>query len=126
MDYVLLIYTNEEEAAGFTEEDVENHAAAFGAYVRELMERGVLRGGAPLQPTSVSTTVKVRGGKTLTTDGPFLETKEALAGFYHLECKDLDEAIELAAKIPAAVAGHIEVRPVWQEMVAKVGKHAGA
>lgn len=125
MDYILLIYTSEEESQSFTPEDVENHAAAFGAYVRELMERGVLRGGAPLQPTSVSTTVKVRDGKTLTTDGPFLETKEALAGFYHLECKDLDEAIELAAKIPAAMVGTIEVRPVWEEMVGLVGKHAG-
>lgn len=121
----MLIYTSEEEAYNFTPEDVENHAAAFGAYVRELMERGVLRGGVPLQPTSVSTQVKVRDGKTLTSDGPFLETKEALAGFYHLDCKDLDEAIELAAKIPAAVAGTIEIRPVWREMVEKVGKHAG-
>jgi len=121
----MLIYGSEEEIHNTTPEDVENHAAAFGAYVRELMERGVLRGGVPLQPTTVSTTVKVRDGKTLTTDGPFLETKEALAGFYQLECKDLDEAIELAAKIPAAMAGHIEIRPVWQEMVEKVGKHAG-
>ena len=125
MEYILLIYTDEEEASNFTPEDVEGHAAAFGEYVRELMARGVLRGGAPLQPTSVSTTVNVRGGKTLTTDGTFLETKEALAGFYHLECKDLDEAIELAAKIPAATAGTIEVRPVWEEMVGLVGKHAG-
>ena len=125
MEYILLIYSNEEEAASFTPEDVENHAAAFGEYVRELMARGVLRGGAPLQPTAVSTTVKVREGKTLTTDGPFLETKEALAGFYHLECRDLDEAIELAAKIPVAPFGAIEVRPIWEEMVAKVGKHAG-
>jgi hypothetical protein len=68
--------------------------------------------------------VRVRDGKTLTTDGPFLETKEALAGFYHLECADLDEAIELAAKIPAATNGTIEVRPVWTEMVELVGKHA--
>lgn len=121
----MLIYTSEEEAYNFTPEDVENHAAAFGAYVRELMERGVLRGGAPLQPTSSSTQVKVRDGTTLTTDGPFIESKEALAGFYQLECKDLDEAIELAAKIPAALAGTIEIRPVWQEMASKVGKHAG-
>jgi hypothetical protein len=124
MEYILLIYTDEEEASNFTPEDVEGHAAAFGAYVRELMERGVLRGGAPLQPSAVSTTVKVREGKTLTTDGPFMETKEALAGFYHLECRDLDEAIELAAKLPAATGGTIEVRPVWEEMVTKVGKHA--
>jgi hypothetical protein len=73
----------------------------------------------------VATTVKVRDGKTLTTDGPFLETKEALAGFYLLECADLDEAISLAAKIPAAHVGSIEVRPVWQQMVEMVGKRLG-
>jgi hypothetical protein len=124
VEYALLIYTDESEAAGIPPEVVEQHAEAFGAYVRELMERGVLRGGAPLQPTAVSTTVKVRDGKTLTTDGPFVETKEALAGFYLLDCADLDEAIELAAKIPVATVGAIEVRPVWQEMVELVGKHA--
>src|SRR2546425_12540006 len=122
---MLLIYMDESEAAGATPEQVEAHADAFGAYVRELMDRGVIRGGAPLQPQSVATTVKVRDGKTLTTDGPFLETKEALAGFYLLECADLDEAIELAAKIPAAHVGSIEVRPVWHEMVEMVGKRLG-
>jgi len=121
---MLLIYGDESELANATPEQVEGHAAAFGAYVRELMDRGVLRGGAPLQPSSVSTTVKVREGKTLTTDGPFLETKEALAGFYHLECKDLDEALELAAKIPMVVSGAVEVRPVWHEMVEAVAKHS--
>ena len=85
----------------------------------------MIRGGAPLQPQSVATTVKVRDGKTMTTDGPFLETKEGLAGFYLLDCKDLDEAIELAAKVPAAQVGSIEVRPVWQEMVDMVGKRLG-
>ena len=124
MEYLLLIYANEEEMAGATPEQIEGHASAFGAYVRELMDRGVLRAGAPLQPSSVSTTVKVREGKTLTTDGPFIETKEALVGYYQLECKDLDEALELAAKIPAAQSGTIEVRPVWHEMVELVGKHS--
>ena len=124
MEYALLIYTDESQAAAIKPEEVEHHAEAFGAYVRELIERGVLRGGAPLQPSAVTTTVKVRDGKTLTTDGPFVETKEALAGFYLLECADLDEAIELAAKIPVATVGSIEVRPVWQEMVELVGKHS--
>jgi hypothetical protein len=124
MEYMLLIYGDESEIHDATPEQIEGHAQAFGAYVKELMERGVIRGGAPLQPSSVSTTVRVRDGKTLTTDGPFLETKEVLAGFYHLECADLDEAIELAAKVPAAVNGTIEVRPVWTEMVELVGKHA--
>ena len=125
MEYMLLIYMDESQAAGIAPEQLEEHADAFGAYVRELMDRGVIRGGAPLQPQSVATTVKVRDGKTMTTDGPFLETKEALAGFYLLDCKDLDEAIELAAKVPAAQVGSIEVRPVWQEMVDMVGKRLG-
>jgi hypothetical protein len=124
VEYMLLIYGDESEIHDASPEDIEGHAQAFGEYVKELMARGVIRGGAPLQPSSVSTTVRVRDGKTLTTDGPFLETKEALAGFYHLECADLDEAIELAAKIPAATNGTIEVRPVWTEMVELVGKHA--
>jgi hypothetical protein len=68
----------------------------------------------------------VRDAKTMTTDGPFAETKEQLGGFYILDCKDLDEAIELAAKIPAAHSGSIEVRPVWEQMVEMVGKRIGA
>ena len=126
MEYMLLIYMDESEAAGATPEQIEGHADAFAAYVRELMDRGVIRGGVPLQPKAVATTVQVRDGKTLTTDGPFMETKEALAGFYLVEAKDLDEAIELASKIPAAHSGSIEVRPVWQQMVEMVGKRVGA
>jgi hypothetical protein len=76
------------------------------------MTRGILTGGAPLQPTSAATTVRVRNGKTLITDGPFAETKEQLAGTYVLDCKDLDEAIEMAAKIPDALFGSVEIRPV--------------
>ena len=125
MEYMLLIYIDENEAAGATSEEIEKHADAFGAYVRELMDRGVIRGGAPLQTTATATTVQVRNGKTLTTDGPFVETKEALAGFYLLDCKDLDEAIELAAKVPAAQMGTIELRPVWQQMVEMVGERLG-
>jgi len=125
MEYMLLIYMDESQGVGIAPEQLEEHADAFGVYVRELMDRGVIRGGAPLQPQSVATTVKVRDGKTMTTDGPFLETKEGLAGFYLLDCKDLDEAIELAAKVPAAQVGSIEVRPVWQEMVDMVGKRLG-
>ena len=126
MEYLLLIYADESEIHNATPEQVEGHAEAFGAFLKEVLDRGVMRAGAPLQPSSVATTVKVRDGKTLTTDGPFMETKEALAGYYQLECKDLDEALEFAAKIPAAQAGTIEVRPVWHEMAEKVGKHAGA
>jgi hypothetical protein len=126
MEYALLIYMDESELTAATPEQIEGHADAFAVYVRELMDRGVIRGGVPLQPRSVATTVQVRDGKTLTTDGPFMETKEGLAGFYLVEAKDLDEAIELASKIPAAHVGSIEVRPVWQQMVDMVGKRVGA
>jgi hypothetical protein len=85
---------------------------AHPGFLQEVQQRGLLIGGAPLQPTSTATTVRVRDGKTMITDGPFAETKEQLAGFYILNCKDLDEAIAMAARIPDAVAGSIEIRPV--------------
>jgi hypothetical protein len=122
VEYALLIYGDEGEAGAVTPEEIEKHADAFAVFVREAMDRGVLRGGHPLQPTSVATTVRVRDGKLLTTDGPFLETKEALGGFFIIECADLDEAIAFAAKIPAAHAGSVEVRPistVMEEAMAK-------
>ena len=125
MEYLLLIYMDEAQASGTSPEKLDEHAGAFAQYVKELMARGVIRGGAPLQSQFTATSVKLRDGKTITTDGPFLETKEALAGFYQVEAADLDEAIELAAKIPAAAVGTIEVRPVWQEMVDLVAKHVG-
>ncbi len=74
----------------------------------------MLQGGERLRPTTDATTVRVRNGETLSTDGPFAETKEQLAGFYLVDCKDLDEAIEVAAKIPGARTGSIEVRPIWE------------
>jgi hypothetical protein len=112
VEYALLIYADESEIAAITPEEIEKHADAFSVFVREAMDRGVLRGGSPLQPTSVATTVRVREGKVMTTDGPFLETKEALAGFFLVDCADLDEAISLASKIPSVHTGSVEVRPV--------------
>lgn len=125
MEYALLIYGDESELAAVTPEEVEKHADAFAVFVREAMDRGVLRGGSPLQPTSVATTVRVREGKVLTTDGPFLETKEALGGFFILDCADLDEAIAFAAKIPAAHGGSIEIRPVSKQMEEAMAKRTG-
>jgi hypothetical protein len=125
MQYMLLIYLDESGADAGPEE-AEMHAEAFAAFTREVVDRGILRAGAPLQPTPTATTVQVRDGKTMTTDGPFAETKEQLAGFYLMDCKDLDEAIEVASKIPAAQRGTIEVRPVWQEMADEVTQRAGA
>jgi hypothetical protein len=84
------------------------------AFGEEMGARGVLQGGERLQPVTTATTVRVRDDEVLTSDGPFAETKEQLGGFYLVECKDLDEAIEVAAKIPGARHGSIEVRPVWE------------
>ena len=80
----------------------------------EMTQRGVLRGGERLRPTTDATTVRVRDGEVLTSDGPFAETKEQIGGFYLVDCKDLDEAIEVASKIPGARHGSIEVRPIWE------------
>jgi len=108
MRYVLLIYGSE----ALTEEKRAAIMRAHPAFLQEVQQRGLLTGGAALQPTTSATTVRVRDGKTMITDGPFAETKEQLAGFYILDCKDLDEAIAMAARVPDAVSGSIEIRPV--------------
>ena len=79
-----------------------------------MQDRGVFLGGNPLEPVGTATTVRVRNGKSETIDGPFAETREVLGGYYLLDCKDLDEAIEFAAKIPTAAFGSVEVRPVME------------
>ncbi len=112
MEYLLLIY--ETEKAWETMPDAEK-GAIFGEYMgftEGIKKSGNYKGGNPLQPTSTATTVRVKGGKTLTTDGPFAETKEQLGGYYLVDAKDLDEAIAIAARIPAARSGAIEVRPI--------------
>jgi hypothetical protein len=114
MQYLLLIYQDELPAGA--QPDPDEMAAEFAAYdvfTRETRDRGQFVAGEALEPTSTATSVRVQDGRTVVTDGPFAETKEALGGFYLLECKDLDEAIEMAAKIPAAKRGTIEVRPIW-------------
>jgi len=86
--------------------------ADYNAYTDDLGKSGLMRAGEALHPTSAATTVRVQNGKTVTTHGPFAETKEQLGGFYMIDCKNLDEAIAWAAKCPGARAGSIEVRPV--------------
>ena len=112
MKYLLTIYSDESRYATMTPEESAQLMAGYGAFGREAQEAGVLLGGEGLQPTSTATTVRVRDGETLFTDGPFAETREQLGGYYLLECADLDEAARWAAKIPDARAGAIEVRPV--------------
>jgi hypothetical protein len=112
MRYLLLIYT--EEPTGAVPEDVmAEELEGYNAFSQEIRDRGLFEAGEALHPTSSATTVRVRDGQTVTTDGPFAETKEALGGFYLVNAKDLDEAIELAAKIPGAKHGSIEVRPIF-------------
>jgi hypothetical protein len=109
MKYLLLIYSNDEQ----WEQRPEDERNAIYAEYLAINEIPGVSGGAQLQPVSTATTVRVEDGRTLTTDGPFAETKEALGGFYMLEADDLDTAIEIAGRIPAArLGGAIEVRPV--------------
>jgi hypothetical protein len=114
MRYMLLIYTNEADYSHMTSEERATIMQGHGTFAQDAVQRGILMGGAPLQPTSTARTVRVRKGNTLVVDGPFAETKEQLAGTYILNCKDLDEAIELAAKIPDALLGSIEIRPILE------------
>ena len=114
MQYLLLIYQQETSAtSAASDEEMASELAGYGAFTREARERAQYVAGEALEPTSTATSVRIRDGQVSVTDGPFAETKEALGGFYLLECRDLDEAIEMAAKIPAAKRGTIEVRPIW-------------
>lgn len=112
MKYVLLIYGNEAMAANMPPELMQAFMGEYEAYTRNIMDAGVRLAGEALQPTATATTVQVRDGKTITTHGPFAETKEQLGGFYLLECNNLDQAIEWAANCPDARYGSIEIRPV--------------
>jgi hypothetical protein len=114
MRYVLLIYGSEAASARMTQEERVALMQAHSVFANETQKRGLLTGGEALQPTSTATTVRVRNGKMLITDGPFAETKEQLAGYYVLNCKDLDEAIEMTARIPDAVHGSVEIRPIME------------
>ena len=113
MRYLLLIYTAEPTEA-VPEDVMATEMEAYNAFGRWVQERGLMRAGEALHPTSAATTVRVRDGKTIATDGPFAETKEALGGFYLIEAANLDEAIEAAARIPGSQHGSIEIRPIWE------------
>lgn len=112
MQYMLLIYVDPASYAGMTEEQVQAEMTQYFAIGPEMRERGVYVAGDGLQGVETATTVRVRDGKTMLTDGPFAETKEHLGGFYIVDAKDLDEAIEFALKIPDVVRGSVEVRPI--------------
>lgn len=114
MRYMLLINASETEENAMSEADMGQLMAEYGKFGEELEAAGAYLESARLQPTSTATTVRVRDRETLTTDGPFAETKEQFGGYYLIEAKDLDEAVRWASKVPSAKMGSVEVRPIWE------------
>ena len=112
MQYLLMIYRNEADLGKMDAAARKAMTAEYGAFTQSIIQSGHFKAGDGLQPTSTATTVRVREGKTLTTDGPFAETREQLGGYYLIEAKDLDTALSIAARIPGARTGSIEVRPI--------------
>ena len=109
MQYLLLIYQQEGSAASAaSDEEMASELADYGAFTRESRERNQFIAGEALEPTTTATSVRIRDGQTFVTDGPFAETKEALGGFYLLECRDLDEAIEIDRKSTRLNSSHIQ------------------
>jgi hypothetical protein len=113
MQYLLMIYANEAEYAKIDPATLQKVFEEYGAFTQGIVKSGNFKAGDRLQPTTTATTVRIRDGKTLMTDGPFAETREQLGGYYLVDAKDLDEALAIAAKIPGARFGSIEVRPIW-------------
>lgn len=112
MQYAILIHESPADFAARTDPELAGpYWAAYTAYSRALVEAGVMRGGAGLEPPGTSTTVRLRAGQRQVQDGPYADTKELLGGFYLLEVQDLDRALEWAARCPAAATGSVEVRP---------------
>jgi len=113
MQYLLMIYQNEAEYGKIDAATGKKMMEEYGAFTQSIIQSGNFKAGDALQPTTTATTVRVRDGKTLTTDGPFAETREQLGGYYLVEAKDLNAALAIAARIPGARSGSIEVRPIW-------------
>jgi hypothetical protein len=112
MKYLCLIYEDQSIWTRMSKEESGKMMGDYGQFTRDLKASGKMLGGEALQPTQTATTVRVRNGKVSTTDGPFAETKEQLGGFYYIEAKDLNDAIQVAARIPSSKNGSIEVRPI--------------
>jgi hypothetical protein len=112
MKYVCLIYDEEKKTAGMSKAEGDAFMGEYFAFTEGIKKSGQYVGGEALQPVQTATTVRVRNGKMSTTDGPFAETKEQLGGFYLITANDLDEALQVASKIPSARIGSVEVRPV--------------
>ena len=114
MEYLLLIYNSEADAKKTSAAEQGQIYQEYMTFTQNLDQSGKNKGSNALQPIATATTVRVRNGKTMVTDGPFAETKEQLGGYYLVEAKDLDEAISIAARIPGAKDGSIEVRPIMK------------
>jgi len=112
MQYLLLIYDDEKIWADMPQADKGRYLGEYNQFTQDVKASGNFKAGEALHPVATATTVRVRNGKVQTTDGPFAETKEQLGGFYLIEAKDLDEATKIAAKIPSARLGSIEIRPI--------------
>ena len=112
MQYLLMIYQSEAEYGKIDAATGKKMMEEYGAFTQSIIQSGNFKAGDALQPTTTATTVRVRDGKTLTTDGPFAETREQLGGYYLVEAKDLNAAVAIAARIPGAKTGSIEVRPI--------------
>ncbi|MGJ8663893.1 MAG: YciI family protein [Marinicella sp.] len=112
MQYLLMIYSAEDAGPQPGTDEFMQMIGDYQTFTDEVQDKGLMLGGEPLESITTATTVRVRAGQSQITDGPFAETKEALGGYYLLDCKDLDEAIHYAAKIPSAAYGSIEIRPI--------------
>jgi len=113
MQYLLLIYSNEAEFSALPEPELTAIMGDYGAFTQSIIASGAFKAGDRLEWASTATTVRIRDGKTSITDGPFAETREQLGGYYMIEAKDLDEATAIAARVPGAKYGSVEVRPVF-------------
>jgi hypothetical protein len=116
MNYLLLIYSNETEFMALGEAGLKKMTEEYTEFTKSIVQSGNLKAGDRLKPAATASTVRVRNGKTAITDGPFAETREQLGGYYLIEAKNLDEATAIAARIPGARLGSVEVRPVWPPM----------
>jgi hypothetical protein len=114
MRYLCLIYEDEKWWEKATEADMKNGMAAYNAFTENIKKNGNYVGGEALQPTKTAKSVRVRNGKISTTDGPYVETKEQLGGYYLIKAKDLNDAVQVASRIPGAQHGTVEVRPIME------------
>ena len=112
MKYLCLIYDDEKKVATMSQADSDKFMGEYFAFTEDIQKSGHMVQGEALQPVQTATTLRHRNGKVSTTDGPFAETKEQLGGFYLIEAKDLNEALQVASRIPSIRTGSIEVRPV--------------